>query len=280
MPLSLISQIKKTKTIIEENKNKECIDLSKYRFIAPTTLLPLLQYMELNKITNYIPHNNTKHYLNMVLGEGRLNTNTIPLRKLKKFQGNYFQIADSIELYLSNLTDEIVDLIDSEVDTQSFNLLFYEMLDNIYKHSKFNNAYVLCQKYPYVNTIDICIIDDGISIPGSFEESNIKVINDSETIFEAINGETTDKEKYALHGRGLNTSVSITTLGYGEEMLIASRNGTCTITKEGVKLWDDLSFIEGTFVTLRVNTNKIKNIHNYTKRRLVKKLNDCDEVKK
>ena len=271
MPLSLISQIKKTKTIIEENKNKECIDLSKYRFIAPTTLLPLLQYMELNKI-NYIPHNNTKHYLNMVLGEGRSNTNTIPLRKLKKFQGNYFQIADSIELYLSNLTDEIVDLIDSEVDTQSFNLLFYGMLDNIYKHSKFNNAYVLCQKYPYVNTIDICIIGDGISIPGSFEESNIKVINDSETIFEAINGETTDKEKYALHGRGLNTSVSITTLGYGEEMLIASRNGTCTITKEGVKLWDDLSFIEGTFVTLRVNTNKIKNIHNYTKRRLVKKL--------
>jgi hypothetical protein len=83
--------------------------------------------MELNKITNYIPHNNTKHYLNMVLGEGRSNTNTIPLRKLKKFQGNYFQIADSIELYLSNLTDEIVDLIDSEVDTQSFNLLFAQL---------------------------------------------------------------------------------------------------------------------------------------------------------
>ncbi len=171
MPLSLISQIKKTKTIIEENKNKECIVI---------------------KIQVYSPYN----------------------------------IATSI----------------------------------------------LCQKYPCVNTIDICIIDDGIFIPGSFEESNIKVINDSETIFEAINGETTDKEKYALHGRGLNTSVSITTLGYGEEMLIASRDGTCTITKEGVKLWDDLSFIEGTFVTLRANTNKIKNIHNYTKRRLVKKL--------
>lgn len=272
MPPSLISQVKKTKTIIEKNKNKNYVDLSKYDFIAPPTLLPLIQYMELNNITKYIPHKQTKHYLNRVFGKETSYKTTIPLRKLKKFQGNYFQITDEIELYLSNLTDEIVNLIKSSVDIQSFNLLFYEMLNNIYKHSKFNNASILCQKYPKVNTIDICIIDDGITIPGSFEESNINVINDSEAIFEAINGKTTDKEKYALHGRGLNTSASITTLGYGGEMLIASRNGTCTITKEGVKLYDDSLFINGTFVTLRVNTNKINDIYKYTKRRIVKKL--------
>lgn len=44
------------------------------------------------------------------------------------------------------------------------------------------------------------------------------------------------------------------------------------ITKEGVKLYDDSLFINGTFVTLRVNTNKINDIYKYTKRRIVKKL--------
>lgn len=34
MPPSLISQVKKTKTIIEKNKNKNYVDLSKYDFIA------------------------------------------------------------------------------------------------------------------------------------------------------------------------------------------------------------------------------------------------------
>lgn len=38
MPPSLISQVKKTKTIIEKNKNKNYVDLSKYDFIAPPTL--------------------------------------------------------------------------------------------------------------------------------------------------------------------------------------------------------------------------------------------------
>lgn len=272
MPSSLISQIKKTETIIEKNKNSEHMDLSTYSFIAPPTLLPLLQYMELNNINEYRPHENIKHYLSTVLGKEKSSQNTIPLRKLKKFSGNYFQSSDAIEDYLSSLTDEIVDLIDVPVDIQSFNLLLYEMLNNIYKHSKFNNAYILCQKYPRVNTIDICIIDDGVTIPGSFEESNMDIINDSEAIFEAINGKTSDKENYNLHGRGLNTSASITTLGYGGEMLIASRNGTCTITKKGVKLYDDSLFINGTFITLRVNTNRINNIYEYTKRRTVKKI--------
>lgn len=256
MVLSLMSQLNKTKTIIDENKNKKCIDLSRYSFISPTILLPLFQYMELNNVTKYIPHNNTKHYLSMVLDKEKSNATIFPLIKLKNFQKNYFQITDDIESYLSDLTDEIVDLINLNIDIQSFNLLFYELLNNIYKHSKFNNAYVLCYEYSQANMVDICIIDDGISIPGSFEESNIKVINDSEIIFEAINGGTTDKEKYGLHGRGLNTIVSIITLGYGEEMLIASRSGTCTITQDGVKLCDDSLFIRGTFVALRINTNK------------------------
>lgn len=114
---------------------------------------------------------------------------------------------------------------------------------------------------------DVCIIDDGISIPGSLEETGIFFDEDAEAIFNAINGESSDKEDFGLHGRGLNTSASITSLGFGEEMLISSRNGTCTINGSGIKLWKNVPYIQGTFISLRVNTNKIKNIHEYTKKR-------------
>ncbi|MBE6500392.1 MAG: hypothetical protein E7Z80_07625 [Methanobrevibacter thaueri] len=245
------------------------MDLSGYPFIAPPTLLPILQYMELHNIHKYIPNLSMKSYLEKVLGKKKCTDTTIPLRKLRTFHYNdYFQVADNIELYLSDLTDEIVRLIHSSVDAQSVNVLFYEMLTNIYKHSHCNNAYILCQKYPTVNTIDICIIDDGISIPGSFEQEGIDFIDDSEAIYDAINGKTADKEKYALHGRGLNTTANITSLGFGEEMLIASRNGVCTVNKRGVRTWKkNMPYIDGTFVTLRINTNKIKNIYEYIKRR-------------
>ncbi|WP_405308999.1 hypothetical protein [Methanobrevibacter sp.] len=269
MPPSLINNLRKVNRIIKDNQGNTIMDLSRYSFMAPPTLLPILQYMELHNVYKYKPHLATKSYLKKVLGKKKCTDTTIPLRKLKKFHyKDYFQVADKIELYLSDLTDEIVELIPSKVDAQSVNVLFYEMLTNIYKHSQCNTAYVLCQKYPRVNTIDICIIDDGISIPGSFENEGIGFENDSEAIYDAINGRTTDKEKYNLHGRGLNTSANITSLGFGEEMLVASRKGVCTVNKRGVRTWNkNMPFIDGTFVTLRINTNKIKNIHEYIKRR-------------
>ena len=269
MPPSLINNLRKVDRIIKDNQGQQVMDLSRYSFIAPPTLLPILQYMELHDIHKYRPHLATKSYLEKVLGKKKCTDTTIPLRKLKTFQyDDYFQVADKIELYLSDLTDEIVLLMHSHVDAQSVNVLFYEMLTNIYKHSYCENAYILCQKYPTVNTIDICIIDDGISIPGSFEQEGLEFTDDSEAIYEAINGRTTDKEKYNLHGRGLNTSANITSLGFGEEMLIASRNGVCTVNKKGVRTWKrKMPYIDGTFVTLRINTNKIKNIYEYIKRR-------------
>lgn len=269
MPPALISNMRKLDKIIRDNQGNDIMDLSRYSFIAPPTLLPLLQYMELHDIYEYYPHNATKKYLEKVLGREKCADTTIPLRKLKEFHyDDYFHVAEKVEMYLSDLTNEIVALMPTQVDSQSMDLLFYEMVTNIYKHSKCENAYILCQKYPRVKTIDICIIDDGITIPGSFEDEGIYFLNDSEAIYDAINGKTTDKEKAQLHGRGLNTSANITSLGFGEEMLVASRNGVCTVNKKGVRTWNkNMPFIDGTFVTLRINTNKIKNIHEYIKRR-------------
>lgn len=62
-------------------------------------------------------------------------------------------------------------------------------------------------------------------------------VDDSEAIYEAINGRTSDKEKINLHGRGLNTAANITSQGFMGQMLIASRNGVCTVNKRGIRTW-------------------------------------------
>lgn len=270
----LIDYMRKLNNILRKNEYNDVMDLKDYDFLAPPVLLPVLQYMELNNINKYIPHPNTKPYLEKVLGRERCSDTTYPLRKLKKFHyDNTYGLADQVEEYLSDITDGIFDLFNLNLDKAGVNLIVYEMLTNIYKHSEFNNAYILCQKYPNVNKLDICMIDDGVTIPGSFEDYNINFINDTEAIFDAINGKNTDKEGYQLHGRGLNTTASITSLAFGEEMLVASRNGVCTVNPKGVKLWyKNMPIIHGTFIALRVNTNKIPDISNYTKKREFEKI--------
>ena len=54
--------------------------------------------------------------------------------------------------------------------------------------------------------------------------------------------------------------------------VIESRNGVSTVYPRGVKLWNNgMPIIDGTFVTLRVNTNTKSNI-NYAKRREFEKI--------
>ena len=79
---------------------------------------------------------------------------------------------------------------------QSVNYILYEILRNIYKHSKFKNAYIQINYYRTIQNFDICIIYDSIGIPGSFSESAINYEQDDERIYNAINGKTTDKEKF------------------------------------------------------------------------------------
>ena len=58
----------------------------------------------------------------------------------------------------------------AKTDVQSISFLLHELLINIYKHSRFENA---CIKIDVKDEIEIQIIDDGIGIPGSFSEGNI-----------------------------------------------------------------------------------------------------------
>lgn len=201
-------------------------------------------------------------------------------KELKYFKYKDFtKISDKIDEYLSELTDEIMDLLPQDIDVQSIDFLLYELLINIYKHSKFENAYLQIHCLPDNQNICICIYDNGIGIPGSFKEANIESINDFEAIYDAINGKTTDKEKYELHGRGLNSTVRITTLGFNGEILIASGKGICMITENGAKTYSNKNTIKGTKVILKIPNKKVDNIYEYLKHENINKIKEDDNDK-
>ncbi|WP_407392149.1 hypothetical protein [Methanobrevibacter sp.] len=220
--------------------------------LDPIILLPLLQYSQENKIYECVLEN-------------------YHVKKLKNFKyEEYYLVSEKIDNYLSELSDEILETFPDNIDLQSISFLLYELLINIYKHSKFNNAYV--QINSMENEIILCIIDDGIGIPGSFNEGNLTYKNDCEAIYDSINGKTTDKEKFNLHGRGLNTRARITTIGFGGEMLIASGLGVCDITSEGAKLFFNENGINGTFIILKINNKKVDNLYECIKYEKINKM--------
>lgn len=191
------------------------------------------------------------------------------IKKLKFYEFDDFLIvSEKIEEYLSEFTDKLENILPENADIQSINFLLYEILINVYKHSKFKNSFVEIDNY---ETLDITIYDDGIGIPQSFKEANLEYNGDSESIFEAVNGKTSDKEKYNLHGRGLNSTARITTLGFEGKMFIFSGTGACLITKDGIKLLENKESVPGTFILLQINNKKVDNIYNYLKYEVIHK---------
>lgn len=248
--------IKYLNTIIEKIKNNECVELTL------NIVLPLLFFMKNSKIIN-------NEELKMLI-----NKDTLKIKELKYYKFNDFHnISDEIEEYLSEFIEESIELLPRDMDYQSVYFLLYEILINVYKHSKFHNAYLQIIIHDEEN-IDICIFDNGIGIPGSFKEASMESDNDCEAIYDAINGKTTDKEKFVIHGMGLNTTSRLTTLGFDGEVLIASGNGVCEITKEGAKPYLNTHEITGTFVILRIKNKKIDNIYDYLKYETINKISE------
>jgi hypothetical protein len=135
--------------------------------------------------------------------------------------------------------------------------LISEMLNNIFDHSNFKNAYILAQDYTTLNTIDISIMDDGISIPGNFEKSSFEFENDCDAIFQAINGKSSDILKNGMRGTGLNSSINLVTNGNKGSFLVASREGLVFISGKNTIFKEvEKGFLNGTLISFRLNKEK------------------------
>ena len=228
--------------------NDEIIDINSCDFLTPTLLLPLLtfSYNYNKKIQEHI-NPNINDYLYKILGIKKHTNTTYPFRWVDETHDNS-----------EELTREIFKIMQPKKNmNQPLRYIFHEVLTNVYDHSKFDKGFVIAQHYPKIKSADYAFMDNGVSIPGSFANSNFSFKNDCDAIIQAINGKSTrEGEDYVGRGTGLNSIVTLVVEGNNGSFLIASRKGVIEIEKNRINSREiPEDYIKGTLINFRLKSN-------------------------
>ncbi len=227
------------------------VDLCDQSLLYPTTLLPLLNFIQENKKQAKCIHSQ----------------NTIMAQVSSKFQKEEKLELPNEGTYAVKLTrkkesieslDTLYKLRDKECECggeNTFKLLVGELVDNIYQHSEFTNAFVMGQKYQEKRFVELCFFDNGISIPGSYKKQGFE-FKDPEAIMQASRGFSTKGED---RGRGLPYAIGVVTRGLGGEILIASGKAALYKSPNMRPIGADLTFefvkeppFRGTIISIRI----------------------------
>ena len=245
-------------TIRDNALNSNTIDLSQYHWFYPSCLLPLANFLKDNiHSMDYIPPTHfVANYIDTIMNCSYLSDSTyMPILNLPKKQSE-----------LSDLTQKLEEFHNKGIDyggRNAFNYLITELMNNIYDHSKFNNASVMAQRYENKHFFEISIYDDGMSIPTCFEEHNFSFSHDSHAIADALNGMSTKGDG---RGYGLGTTANLYVNGIGAELMIVSRNGALYKKSDDEILYKLKSSynLDGTLITIRVPYPALEvNIYKY-----------------
>lgn len=194
------------------------LDLSSITWFYPTVLLPLGIFIKKNPdiYVNPPKKQDVLTYFNIITEKHEIDVNKsyIPIIKIPKSKTEQENALKQLNKF---------DLYSVGGGRSTFMYFINEFVDNIEQHSNFSTGYIMAQMYKSKGYIDVCIIDDGISIPQSFENAEIEVKNDNEAINSALHGVSTKKEKD--RGEGLHSSVNLLTKGLKGTCLIVSRRG-------------------------------------------------------
>lgn len=173
-----------------------------------------------------------------------------------------------IESDESNFLTNYVENLDSEYGGYfALRIIISEIANNIYDHSRDNDeevqSYILSKLYGDYNKLDICLVDDGLSIPGLFEKSHIDFDNDAQAIEKAIGVFSTVLNSSFERGNGLWTIIRLIAEGNGGELLIVSRLGCLHICGDNYKyyLLDNEHIFNGTLIGVRLNKYQIQDIY-------------------
>jgi len=235
------------------------IDLKEIGWIYPSTLLPIVLYLKSRNLKDFFIKPKKKFvadYIdrvlngNMVRGHSSFPMVTLPTDV--KRSGSILQ-----DIY--SFCDEGKEC----GGTLAFKYIVGEITTNIYEHSSFSTALVMAQKYPTKGFMDICFVDNGITIAGSFKKVGM-LFEDYEAIDAAIRG--TSSKMNLERGYGLITNINMLAQGYGGSVLIVSGCGAYFYhgNPKGYKLRESTKF-DGTLVSMRVPyPSKEVNLYEYT----------------
>lgn len=86
-----------------------------------------------------------------------------------------------------------------------------ELIDNIYEHSGSPDGYLFSQYFEREQCINLCIADQGITIPGSYKRSNLyqqEIDNDPAEALRLANEGRSTKNRPETENRGYGISTS------------------------------------------------------------------------
>jgi len=157
----------------------------------------------------------------------------------------------------SSVLARIYELIQTSVIFQSnentFKYVIGELVDNIYEHSMFKRGYVMAEKYPRLGFVELGFLDDGITIPGSFNASgyNYREQQHSKAIIDAINGLST--KKGTGRGYGLNSTMRLFQALDGEILVVSGSGAVYLSRRQQLSYYLTPKYrFKGTLVSLRV----------------------------
>lgn len=180
------------------------------KFLYPTTILALSNYLQKNACISFADKKVEEYY------------RFITTSRVSK-HNSYIAITP-IPLDITRRDDFLKDITEFEDGVHvggrnSFNYIISELIDNIYEHSCFNRAYIVCQRYYKKGFFEIVIIDNGKGIKKNMIERNHIFDTEMDYIYYAANGlSTKGKER----GKGLGTNIRLVTEGMNGCIFIVS----------------------------------------------------------
>lgn len=253
---SLLHDYKKFERLAKRYDGSDTIDASKEYFLAPATITPLFCFMQRNNIPHIGVNNNTLEFVNRIINKTETNT-TKHFEDLPKTNEEWIKqqpahkMAEKINHERYGGYSTVYHICD-------------ELISNIYNHTPMekgyaNQGYSFTQEYVNGDRLDICFMDDGLSIPGKFEMNNIDFIDDCDAISKATYGYTTERKSDGSidnsRGHGLWTTLKLVVEKNKGSALIVSRNGLLHIPKQGkwyYTLLDNNDYFKGTLIALRL----------------------------
>lgn len=106
-----------------------------------------------------------------------------------------------------------------------------EIIDNVDQHSRCSHGTLLVQHYPHKDSLDVCVADDGISIPGTYDAFGVNYENPVDALRKALQGISTKPDAGHERGYGLRTSTEMVCDGLHGSILLSS--GGATLYKNG-----------------------------------------------
>lgn len=262
--LNLCENIDRLSTARKNEINR--IDLSEINWVSSLSILPIAVLLSNLQDKGYkldlaLPSNsNVKTYLktiNFFKGIHTLNTlrrkNYIPI----VFMSTKPDRVKGREQIETCLKDILLEQMNSKCTlSNALGYVLSEMLDNIWEHSRSEYGWFLAQYYKTKNYVDICILDNGISIKGSYDRENIRTTNDAGAIKLALKGVSTKEEKRGVGLYSTRRLVTESSLS-GKFLLLSGRSGYFKSRNKEL-LFNLKCRWQGTIVLLRLYKSKEK----------------------